>query len=143
MRPPRRNRRLSLALFVIVLAAGATALALFALRDNVQFFRLPSEIAEAPPPAGQRVRVGGLVEEGSVRHGIGAELVFTITDGVASMDVAYAGALPALFREGQGVIAEGVFNEQGAFRAGRVLAKHDENYTPKELQRLDQIATSS
>lgn len=143
MRPPRRNRRLLLALVVLVLAGGATALSLTALRENMSFFRLPSEIAAAAPAPGERLRVGGLVEEGSVRPGEGAATVFSITDGEESMTVSYVGILPSLFREGQGVIAEGAFSEAGEFHAARVLAKHDENYTPKELQGVVQNATSS
>jgi cytochrome c-type biogenesis protein CcmE len=143
MRPPRRNRRLLLALVVLVLAGGATALSLMALKENVSFFRTPSEIAEAPPSPGERVRLGGLVEEGSVHHREGTEVIFTITDGAASMDVSYAGALPSLFREGQGVIAEGAFTNAGAFEAARVLAKHDEDYTPRELEGVVKNATTS
>ena len=143
MRPPRRNRRLLLALVVLVLAGGATALSLMALKENVSFFRTPSEIAEAPPSPGERVRLGGLVEEGSVHHREGTEVIFTITDGAASMDVSYAGALPSLFREGQGVIAEGAFSNLGAFKAERVLAKHDEDYTPRELEGVVKNATTS
>lgn len=143
MRPPRRNRRIMFVAFVLVLAGSATALALFALRDNMSFFRTPTQIAEQLPAAGERVRVGGLVAEGSVRYGGGTEVIFTVTDGAHSMDVAYDGPLPSLFKEGQGVIAEGSFTEAGAFTAGRVLAKHDENYTPRELQGVVQNATTS
>ncbi len=131
------------ALVVLILAGGATALSLIALRENVSFFRLPSEIAETPPPPGERIRVGGLVEAGSVRYGEGAEVLFSITDGASSMEISYVGVLPSLFREGQGVIAEGSFASTGGFHAGRVLAKHDEDYTPRELEGVVQNTTSS
>lgn len=143
MRPPRRNRRILLVVFVLVLAGGATALSVLALGENMSFFRTPTEIAAEAPPAGERIRVGGLVEEGSVRYGEGAEVLFTITDGAHSMGVSYNGPLPSLFKEGQGVIAEGSFNDTGAFHAGRVLAKHDEDYTPRELEGVVQNATTS
>ena len=143
MRPPRRNRRLLLALVVLVLAGGATALSLLALGENASMFRTPTQIAETRPAPGERVRAGGLVEEGSIRYGEGTEVVFTITDGSNSMDVSFSGALPSLFREGQGIIAEGTFTDSGGFVAARVLAKHDENYTPRELQDLVQNATTS
>lgn len=106
-------------------------------------FRTPTEIVEAQPGVGERFRAGGFVEEGSVRYGEGAEVVFTITDGQTRMDVSYSGALPSLFREGQGIIAEGAFTSAGGFEAARVLAKHDEDYTPRELEGLVQNATTS
>jgi cytochrome c-type biogenesis protein CcmE len=132
-----------LALVVLVLAGGATALSLLALGENASMFRSPTQVAEAPPVPGERLRVGGLVEEGSVRYGEGAEVVFTITDGAHSMEIAFSGALPSLFREGQGIIAEGAFTNSGGFEASRVLAKHDENYTPRELQDIVQNATTT
>jgi len=127
-----RNRRLAtIALAALVLVA-AVALGLFAMRDAVVFFYSPSEIAAAPPPAGERVRVGGLVLENSV-DGAGDGVVFVITDGVEDVDVAYVGILPDLFREGQGVVAEGRFRDDRVFQAETVLAKHDERYMPPEV----------
>ncbi|WP_417491422.1 cytochrome c maturation protein CcmE [Maricaulis sp.] len=129
-----RNRRLAtIALAALVLVA-AVALGLFAMRDAVVFFYSPSEIAAEPPQAGERVRVGGLVLENSIDGpGAGDGVVFVITDRVEDVVVAYVGILPDLFREGQGVIAEGRFREDGVFQAETVLAKHDERYMPPEV----------
>ncbi|SDM04742.1 cytochrome c maturation protein CcmE [Maricaulis salignorans] len=129
-----RNRRLAtIALSALVLAA-AVALGLFALRDSVVFFYSPSEIAAAPPEAGERVRVGGLVLEESIdTTGTTDGAAFAITDRVETVRVVYAGILPDLFREGQGVIAEGRFRGDGVFQAETVLAKHDETYMPPEV----------
>jgi cytochrome c-type biogenesis protein CcmE len=129
-----RNRRLAtIALAALVLVA-AVALGLFAMRDAVVFFSSPSEIAAAPPPVGERVRVGGLVLENSIDGpGTGDGVVFVITDRVETVTAAYVGILPDLFREGQGVIAEGRFRNDGVFQAETVLAKHDERYMPPEV----------
>jgi cytochrome c-type biogenesis protein CcmE len=128
----RRQRRLTLigiALFVLALAA---ALALSALRDNIVFFHSPSEIAQKKIEPGTRIRIGGLVKEGSVKRE-GLEARFEVTDGGASLPVTFTGMLPDLFREGQGVVAEGALQTNGSFRADTVLAKHDENYMPREV----------
>ena len=128
----RRQRRLvliGLALFVLALAA---ALALSALRDNIVFFHSPTEIAQKKVEPGTRIRIGGLVKEGSVRRE-GLEARFEVTDGGASLSVTFTGMLPDLFREGQGVVAEGALQGNGSFRADTVLAKHDENYMPREV----------
>jgi len=128
----RRQRRLvliGLALFILALAA---ALALSALRDNIVFFHSPSEIAQKKIEPGTRIRIGGLVKEGSVKRD-GLEARFEVTDGGASLPVTFTGVLPDLFREGQGVVAEGALQENGSFRADTVLAKHDENYMPREV----------
>lgn len=128
----RRQRRLVLigiALFVLALAA---ALALSALRDNIVFFHSPSEIAQKKIEPGTRIRIGGLVKEGSVKRE-GLEARFEVTDGGASLPVTFIGVLPDLFREGQGVVAEGALQANGSFRADTVLAKHDENYMPREV----------
>ena len=128
----RRQRRLVLigiALFVLALAA---ALALSALRDNIVFFHSPSEIALKKIEPGTRIRIGGLVKEGSVKRE-GLEARFAVTDGGASLPVTFIGVLPDLFREGQGVVAEGALQANGSFRADTVLAKHDENYMPREV----------
>ncbi|WP_339738988.1 cytochrome c maturation protein CcmE [uncultured Maricaulis sp.] len=129
-----RNRRLAtIALSALVLVA-AVALGLFALRDAVVFFYSPSEVAAAPPAAGERVRVGGLVLEDSIdTSGADSAAAFAITDRVETVNVTYRGILPDLFREGQGVIAEGRFRPDGVFQAETVLAKHDETYMPPEV----------
>ena len=128
----RRRRRLVLigtALAILSLAAG---LALTALRESIVFFMTPSELAAQPAESGKRLRIGGLVKEGSlVREGLSAR--FEVTDGNASFPVVYRGILPDLFREQQGVVAEGAFDATGTFRADTVLAKHDERYMPKEV----------
>jgi cytochrome c-type biogenesis protein CcmE len=128
----RRQRRLvliGLALFVLALAA---ALALSALRDTIVFFHSPTEIAQKKIEPGTRIRIGGLVKEGSMKRE-GLEARFEVTDGGASLPVTFTGVLPDLFREGQGVVAEGSLQANGSFRADTVLAKHDENYMPREV----------
>jgi cytochrome c-type biogenesis protein CcmE len=129
----RKGRRLLLissALGVLGIAAG---LVLFALNDTIVFFRSPSDIAAEHPMPGTRLRLGGLVKDGSVVKQDNAHVRFVVTDGGAEVAVYYAGLLPDLFREGQGVIAEGVLDGAGTFQADSVLAKHDEKYMPKEV----------
>ena len=126
----RKHKRLlfvALGLSLLGLAAG---LVLSALRDNLVFFYSPSEIAEQVASPDQRVRLGGLVEEGSLERAADG-VVFRVTDLKTTVPVRYAGALPDLFREGQGVVCEGYFRA-GTFVADNVLAKHDENYMPPE-----------
>lgn len=113
--------------------ALASLLVLFALRDTIVFFHTPSEIAEKNIGPGQRIRLGGLVAEGSVKRGSGPEVEFTVTDTLATLRVVYRGVLPDLFREGQGVVAEGRLDSSGVFLADTVLAKHDENYMPPQV----------
>jgi cytochrome c-type biogenesis protein CcmE len=127
-----RRRLWIIASAAAVLALAAT-LAGVALRDTMVFFYSPSMVSENPPQPGQRVRVGGLVVHGSVdRPGEGGAN-FTVTDGRGDIRIEYAGSLPDLFREGQGIVAEGLFGEMGVFTADRVLAKHDETYMPPEV----------
>lgn len=112
--------------------AVAAGLALTALEDNIVFFRSPSELVAQPAPVGEAIRIGGLVREGSVtRDGLQAD--FQVTDLAHHITVRYQGMLPDLFREGQGVVAEGRFNADGLFVADTVLAKHDETYMPPEV----------
>ncbi|HLL29064.1 MAG TPA: cytochrome c maturation protein CcmE [Xanthobacteraceae bacterium] len=128
----RRQRRLVLIGVSLAVLSLAAALALAALRDSIVFFVTPSELAAKPAETGKRLRIGGLVKEGSlVREGLSAR--FDVTDGNASYPVIYRGALPDLFREQQGVIAEGMLDAAGVFHADTVLAKHDERYMPKEV----------
>lgn len=110
--------------------AAALAVIFYALRDNLVYFYTPSELAEAPRL--ENLRVGGLVAEGSVRRE-DAVLVFAITDGAARVNVRFEGLAPNLFAEGRGLLAEGILTQDGWFQASRLLAKHDENYTPREL----------
>ncbi|MCX7353343.1 MAG: cytochrome c maturation protein CcmE [Alphaproteobacteria bacterium] len=130
MKPKRR--RLLFVLIGLALLGGAVALALSALRDTMVFFYAPTELAEKPPRAGASLRVGGLVEEGSVVRD-GTQVTFRITDLTSSVPVTYTGVLPDLFREGQGIVVEGKLQPDGTFAATRVLAKHDEKYMPPEV----------
>ena len=128
----RKRRRIQLIVLGAAMLALATALVGYGLRDGIEFFRSPSQFAEDPPRPGERFRLGGLVEQGSVARGAGEEVAFVVTDGGASVRVTYSGILPDLFREGQGVITTG--SMQGdVFRATEVLARHDESYMPKEV----------
>jgi cytochrome c-type biogenesis protein CcmE len=111
----------------------AAILVMFALRDSVVFFHAPSEVVEKGVPKGERFRLGGLVKQGSVKRGTGTHVAFEITDTLKSIPVTYEGVLPDLFREGQGVVAEGRLGPDGVFTADTVLAKHDENYMPPEV----------
>lgn len=122
-----------LILSVVVAVGVAAALVLYALSDKVTFFRTPSDVAEQKVKTGQRFRLGGLVAENSVKRGQGTKVEFGVTDTLKSLSVAYDGILPDLFREGQGVVAEGVLDANGVFVADTVLAKHDENYMPPEV----------
>ncbi|MEO0981562.1 MAG: cytochrome c maturation protein CcmE [Pseudomonadota bacterium] len=133
MTPKHRNRRLGVVAIAGVILAGAAALALMAISDSASFFRTPSDLLADAEGRTQSIRLGGLVEGGSVRTVGAVETVFRITDGTESIEVAYTGPLPDLFREGQGVIATGDLGPDGRFEARRLLAKHDENYVPKEL----------
>lgn len=130
---PKRKR-----LWLLLGSMGAFALAvtlvLVALDDNLVFFHSPTQIADKKPPPTQRLRVGGLVAPGSVeKAGDGLTTTFTITDTRANLKVSYRGQLPDLFREGQGVIAEGTLGTDGVFLAREILAKHDETYMPPEV----------
>lgn len=133
MKPVKRNRRIALIGAGFVLLAGAGALVARALEQNIAYFYTPSEVVEAGLAPDTRIRLGGMVEDGSVQSSNGVETTFRVTDGAESISVAYSGILPDLFREGQGVIAQGRFQADGSFTADTILAKHDENYVPKEL----------
>ena len=115
----------------LALAAG-TALMLTAFEDSIVFFYSPTEIQQQSIEPGQRIRIGGLVAEGSV-NADGERVSFTVTDTVESLDITYQGILPDLFREGHGIVAEGYLLASGVFQASDVLAKHDENYMPPEV----------
>ena len=129
----RKQRRLSLIGAALAVLAVAVALVLFALKDSIVFFNSPTELVEKQIKPGQRVRIGGLVKEGSVARGNNLAVRFEVTDGKSTVGVAYRGLLPDLFREGQGVVAEGALDAEGVFEADSVLAKHDESYMPKEV----------
>lgn len=129
-----KRRRLWAVVAGLIGLGVATALILTAFSDNLVFFRTPSDIAAGKVEPERRFRLGGLVENGSVqRQSDGTTMLFRVTDMAQSVTVTYQGVLPDLFREGQGVVAEGSLNRQGLFVAREVLAKHDENYMPKEV----------
>ena len=128
---PKRKRLWLLLGSLAVLGVAAT-LVLTALNDNIVFFYSPTQVADKKPGPERRFRLGGLVEQGSVRKS-GLEVRFTVTDLQKTVPVVYRGLLPDLFREGQGVIAEGTLGPDGVFTAREVLAKHDENYMPPEV----------
>jgi cytochrome c-type biogenesis protein CcmE len=111
----------------------AIGLILFALRDSIVFFYGPSELAAKAPPPGTRLRIGGLVKSGSLTHEGSSTVIFAVTDLKHDVEVSYTGLLPDLFREGQGVVAEGTVEGPSRFHADTVLAKHDERYMPKEV----------
>jgi cytochrome c-type biogenesis protein CcmE len=131
---PRRKRRLTIVLAILVSVSGAVGLALFALEQNINLFYSPTQIATGEAPHGARIRAGGMVVEGSVVRDTQSLLVrFDLTDFAESVPVEYTGILPDLFREGQGIVAQGSLDERGVFTAVEVLAKHDENYMPPEV----------
>jgi cytochrome c-type biogenesis protein CcmE len=129
----RRQKRLAVIVGGLAILALAAGLVLYALRDSIVFFYTPSEITEKNVKPGTRLRLGGLVEKGSISNAGGTTVSFVVTDTIKSLNVSYTGQLPDLFREGQGVVAEGVLNAGGVFVADTVLAKHDENYMPKDV----------
>lgn len=129
----RKQRRAVLIGSGVVILSIAAILVLFALRDTIVFFRTPSDVAEQKVKPGERFRLGGLVADGSVKRGDGATVSFNVTDTLADIKVRYRGVLPDLFREGQGVVAEGRLQGDGVFMAESVLAKHDENYMPADV----------
>ena len=129
----RKGRRLALIGAAIAVIGAAAALVLSALSDNIVFFYSPSELLAKNVAPGARLRIGGLVEPGSVVKSADQRIEFAITDGNKTIEVAYQGLTPDLFREGQGVVAEGVLAAPGQFRADTILAKHDERYMPREV----------
>jgi len=128
----RKQKRLTLIGLAGLVLATAVALVLFALDDKITFFTSPSDLAQGTVKPGMRLRLGGLVEEGSVKRE-NATVHFRVTDGANAVAVTYTGILPDLFREGQGTVAEGKVGTDGVFVADSVLAKHDEKYMPKEV----------
>lgn len=129
----RKQKRLAVISGAMVFLALASGLTLYALGQKTSYFFMPSDLQGATLEPGQRIRLGGLVAEGSVVRGEGTDVTFSVTDNAHSVQVAYSGILPDLFREEQGVVTEGSFRTDGVFVADSVLAKHDENYMPKEV----------
>jgi cytochrome c-type biogenesis protein CcmE len=133
---PRKQRMVTVAL-VLAGVGLAVGLALQAFQENLMFFYSPTQVLAGEPPQGRKIRLGGLVTTGSLqRESGGLEVRFTVTDNQNSMTVSYAGILPDLFREGQGVIAIGLLQPDGSLKAEEVLAKHDENYMPPEVAEM-------
>jgi cytochrome c-type biogenesis protein CcmE len=130
----RKQKRLTIIAGGMSFIMAAVLLVMFALGQGIAYFYMPGDLAKTPVPPGTRIRLGGLVAEGSIQRGNGSTVTFAVTDGTDTVPVSYTGLLPDLFREGQGVVTEGKF-EAGAttFEADTVLAKHDETYMPKEV----------
>ena len=132
MKGLKKQRRIQVIAVAVVALIVSTALIGYALRDGINFFRSPTEVAEAPPSETETFRIGGLVEEGSLKVNEAEEITFNVTDGNAVVSVAYKGILPDLFEEGQGMVGTGRYI-QGVFQASEILAKHDETNMPKEV----------
>ncbi|AUQ70578.1 cytochrome c maturation protein CcmE [Phaeobacter inhibens] len=132
MKSLKKQRRIQIIALTTVALVVATALIGYAMRDGINFFRSPSQVMEQPPEASEVFRIGGLVEEGSIMRGQGETVRFVVTDGGASVPVAYTGVLPDLFSENQGMVGTGRYIN-GTFEASEILAKHDETYMPKEV----------
>ncbi len=129
----RKQRRLTLIGSAGGVLALALGLVLYAMSDTIVFFHAPGDIVAKGVQPGTRFRLGGLVKEGSVKRGENQQITFEVIDAQGSLPVRYQGLLPDLFREGQGVVAEGVLESSGVFRADTVLARHDETYMPREV----------
>lgn len=132
MRGLKKQRRIQIVLVAAVALTLSTALIGYALRDGINFFRPPAEVAENPPPATEVFRIGGMVEEGSLVRGQGETITFNVTDFAASIPVSYTGVLPDLFGEGEGMVGTGSLVD-GTFQATEILARHDETYMPAEV----------
>jgi len=129
-----KHQRLTLALLALAAVIGAALLALSALKDQASFFYAPSDVERDGLPLGKAVRLGGMVEAGSIKHlPDGISIRFVVTDGQASVPVSFSGIVPDLFREKSGVVAEGHFQPDGSFVATNLLAKHDEKYIPPQV----------
>ena len=129
----RKGQRFLLISVALAVLTVATGLVLFAMRDSIAFFSSPTDLYSEPVRESQRIRLGGLVAEGTVVRGVGDTVTFGVTDTNATINVSYTGILPDLFREGQGVVTEGYMTPSGEFQADTVLARHDENYMPAEV----------
>ena len=129
----RKQKRLAVIGGGVAFLVAAVLLVMFAFSQSIAYFYVPGDLAKANVPPGTRIRLGGLVENGTVKRGEGSTITFTVTDTLSTVPVTYTGILPDLFREGQGVVAEGAFGTDGLFIADTVLAKHDETYMPKDV----------
>lgn len=132
MKGLKKKRRIQIIFVAAVALTLSTALIGVALQDGINFFRAPTQVAEAPPPPSEVFRLGGLVAEGTLIRGQGEEITFAVTDGAATIPVSYKGILPDLFSEGEGMVGTGRLID-GTFQATEILAKHDESYMPREV----------
>ena len=132
MKSLKKQRRIQVIAVTVVALIAATSLIGYALQDGINFFRSPSQVMEEPPAASEVFRIGGLVEDGSLVRGDGETVRFSVTDGGAIVPVTFTGVLPDLFEENQGMVGTGRYIN-GVFEATEILAKHDENYMPKEV----------
>ena len=132
MKSLKKQRRIQIIALATVALIGAPALIGYAMRDGINYFRSPSQVMETPPEPTETFRIGGLVEEGSLQRGQGEAVLFSVTDGGASVPVTFTGVLPDLFEENQGMVGTGRYIN-GVFEASEILAKHDETYMPKEV----------
>jgi cytochrome c-type biogenesis protein CcmE len=128
----KKKRRIQVIVLAFVALALSTGLIGYAMKDGINYFRSPSQIAATPPGPDEVFRIGGLVAEGTLQRGQGSQITFSVTDGGATIPVTYAGILPDLFAEGQGMVGLGRYID-GTFQATEILAKHDEDYMPKEV----------
>lgn len=134
-----KHQRLVLLVVALVVLVAAGLLAAWALRNQASYFYVPSEMQADPPEPGRAVRLGGMVEEGSLKtQADGVTIAFVVGDGDARIPVRFSGIVPSLFVEGSGVVAEGRLGPDGTFLADNLLAKHDENYVPRELQEMSE-----
>ncbi|MEQ8900601.1 MAG: cytochrome c maturation protein CcmE [Roseovarius sp.] len=132
MKSLKKKRRVQVIAIAAVALVMATALIGYGMRDGINFFRSPTQVMAEPPSETEIFRIGGLVEEGSLKRGQGEVIHFNVTDGGAVVPVTYKGVLPDLFEENQGMVGTGSYRD-GVFEASEILAKHDEDYMPKEV----------
>ncbi|MBB3993798.1 cytochrome c-type biogenesis protein CcmE [Sulfitobacter undariae] len=132
MKSLKKQRRIQLIAVAVVALIGSTALIGYGMRDGINFFRAPSQVMAEPPAPSEVFRIGGLVEEGTLKRGQGEQISFSVTDGGASVPVVFTGVLPDLFGENEGMVGTGRYIN-GVFEATEILAKHDETYMPKEV----------
>ncbi len=132
MKSLKKKRRIQVVAIAAIALVAATALIGYGMRDGINFFRAPTQVLAEPPAPNEVFRIGGLVEEGSLRRGDGEVIRFNVTDGGGVVPVTYRGVLPDLFEENQGMIGTGSYRN-GVFEASEILAKHDESYMPKEV----------
>ncbi|NQY60237.1 cytochrome c maturation protein CcmE [Cognatishimia sp.] len=132
MKGLKKQRRIQIIIAAMVALVVSAGLIGYAMRDGINFFRSPSQVVEEPPAPNEVFRIGGLVEEGTLVRGQGDKVTFSVTDGGASVPVSFAGVLPDLFAENQGMVGQGRYID-GVFQASEIFAKHDETYMPKEV----------